>query len=99
MNGVTFKGLLADKYAYTMGPIFVTVTIHAVIGSEDIIDAMDLRAFGVGPRTWLDVLTRDFKDRVLIWLGAAILIASIALSLFGYGKFWVPEALIRLAGG
>jgi len=82
-----------------MGPIFVPVTIHAIIGSEDIIDAMDLRAFGIGPRTWLDVLTRDFKDRVLIWFGVAILVGSITLGLFGYGKFWVPEALIRLVGG
>jgi energy-coupling factor transport system permease protein len=82
-----------------MGPIFVPVTIHAIIGSEDIIDAMDLRAFGIGPRTWLDVLDRDFKDWVLIWFGVAILVGSILLSLLGYGKFWVPEALIRLAGG
>jgi energy-coupling factor transport system permease protein len=82
-----------------MGPIFVPVTIHAIIGSEDIIDAMDLRAFGIGPRTWLDVLDRDFKDRVLIWFGVAILVGSILLSLLGFGKFWVPEALIRLAGG
>jgi energy-coupling factor transport system permease protein len=82
-----------------MGPIFVPVTIHAVIGSEDIIDAMDLRAFGVGPRTWLDVLKRDFKDRLLIWLGVAILIFSILISFWGYGNFWVPEALIRWAGG
>jgi energy-coupling factor transport system permease protein len=82
-----------------MGPIFVPVTIHAIIGSEDIIDAMDLRAFGIGPRTWLDVLTRDFKDRLLIWFGIAIAIGSILLSLFGYGTFWVPDALIRMAGG
>ena len=82
-----------------MGPIFVPVTIHAIIGSEDIIDAMDLRAFGVGPRTWLDVLNRDFKDRLLIWFGVVILIASIVLAFLGYGKFWVPPALIRLAGG
>ena len=82
-----------------MGPIFVPVTIHAIIGSEDIIDAMDLRAFGVGPRTWLDVLDRDFKDRVLIWFGVVFLVGSILLGLFGYGKFWVPETLIRWAGG
>lgn len=81
-----------------MGPIFVPVTIHAIIGSEDIIDAMDLRAFGVGPRTWLEVLKRDFKDHVLIWFGVIILIASLVLGFMGYGKFWVPEALIRLAG-
>jgi energy-coupling factor transport system permease protein len=81
-----------------MGPIFVPVTIHAIIASEDIIDAMDLRAFGVGPRTWLDVLDRDSKDRLLIWFGVAILVISILLQFFGYGKFWVPEALIRLVG-
>jgi energy-coupling factor transport system permease protein len=82
-----------------MAPIFVPVTIHAIISSEDIIDAMDLRAFGVGPRTWLEVLRREFKDRVLIWLGVAILIASLVLGFIGYGKFWVPEALFRLGGG
>ena len=82
-----------------MGPIFVPVTIHAIIGSEDIIDAMDLRAFGVGPRTWLDVLNRNFRDRVLIWCGVLILMTSIALGVMGFGKFWVPEVLIKLAGG
>jgi energy-coupling factor transport system permease protein len=82
-----------------MGPIFVPVTIHAIIGSEDIIDAMDLRAFGVGPRTWLDKLERDFKDRVLIWVGVAILVGSILLSAAGYGNFWVPDAFLQLAGG
>src|SRR5687767_4071806 len=90
-------GLIAQ--VRKMGPIFVPVTIHAIIGSEDIIDAMDLRAFGIGPRTWLDVLDRDFKDRVLIWFGVAILVGSILLGLLGYGKFWVPDALIRWAGG
>jgi energy-coupling factor transport system permease protein len=82
-----------------MGPIFVPVTIHAIIASEDIIDAMDLRAFGVGPRTWLEVLKRERKDWLLIWFGVALLIGSILLSGLGYGKFWVPEALIRMAGG
>jgi len=81
-----------------MGPIFVPVVIHAIIGSEDIIDAMDLRAFGVGPRTWIDVLTRDTKDRILIWCGVAILIASVILGFMGYGKFWVPEVLMKLTG-
>ena len=80
-------------------PVFVPVTIHAIIGSEDIIDAMDLRAFGVGPRTWLQVLDRGFKDRILIWTGVAILVGSILLGAFGYGTFWVPEALLRSATG
>ncbi len=49
-----------------LGPLMVPVTIHAIIGSEDIIDAMDLRAFGVGPRTWLDQLTYHRRDRILV---------------------------------
>lgn len=82
-----------------IGPIFVPVVIHAIIGSEDIIDAMDLRAFGVGPRTWIDVLERTTRDRILIGIGLAILAISLGLSILGFGTFWVPEALIELAGG
>jgi len=93
-----FRGGLVEQVR-KMGPIFVPVVIHAIIGSEDIIDAMDLRAFGVGPRTWIDVLQRKTRDRILIWVGVVILIVSIMLGFWGYGKFWVPEALIQLAGG
>lgn len=89
------KGGLLEQVR-KMGPIFVPVTIHAIIGSEDIIDAMDLRAFGVGPRTWLDVLKREFKDRLLIWFGVALLVVSITLGLLGYGEFWVPDFFIQL---
>jgi energy-coupling factor transport system permease protein len=79
-----------------LGPIFVPVTIHAIIGSEDIIDAMDLRAFGVGPRTWLDVLNYQVRDRMLIAFGVLILLASIVIGVMGFGSFWVPEALIKM---
>jgi energy-coupling factor transport system permease protein len=82
-----------------LGPIFVPVTIHAIIGSEDIIDAMDLRAFGVGPRTWLDELNYQFRDRVLIWSGVALLFLSLVLTTVGYGGFWVPEALLHWVSG
>ncbi|MDI6769977.1 MAG: energy-coupling factor transporter transmembrane component T [Anaerolineales bacterium] len=82
-----------------LGPLMVPVTIHAIIGSEDIIDAMDLRAFGIGPRTWLQNLVYQFKDRVLIGVGLAILLFSLALSTLGLGNFWVPPQLLALAGG
>lgn len=81
-----------------LGPLMVPVTIHAIIGSEDIIDAMDLRAFGVAPRTWLDQLTYRTRDRLLIAFGALILLASLAAGLLGLGKFWVPPALLGLLG-
>jgi energy-coupling factor transport system permease protein len=81
-----------------LGPLMVPVTIHAIIGSEDIIDAMDLRAFGVGPRTWLVKLNYRIWDYALIVLGVAILIGSFAAGFAGLGKFWVPDSLVRLLG-
>lgn len=85
-------GLIAQ--VRKLGPIFVPVTIHAIIGSEDIIDAMDLRAFGIGPRTWLVELVYQKRDRILKYFGLALLVASVGFLLFGYGSFWVPPALI-----
>jgi len=58
-----------------------------------------LRAFGIGPRTWLQNLIYKFKDRVLIGVGLAILLFSLALSVLGLGNFWVPPQLLALAGG
>jgi energy-coupling factor transport system permease protein len=77
-----------------MAPLIIPVTIHAIIGSEDIIDAMDLRAFGVKPRTWLEQLVYRRRDRVLIALGVILLITSIALATLGIGDFWVPAAFL-----
>lgn len=82
-----------------LGPLMVPVTIHAIIGSEDIIDAMDLRAFGVGPRRWLDQLTYQTRDRLLIAFGVLIIVFSLAVGFVGIGKFWVPPELLRLAAG
>jgi energy-coupling factor transport system permease protein len=82
-----------------LAPLIVPVTIHAIAGSEDIIDAMDLRAFGIGPRTWMIELHLRQRDYALLVFGAVMLVLAIALSLFGYGKFWVPAFLIHLAGG
>ena len=82
-----------------LAPLVVPVTIHAIMGSEDIIDAMDLRAFGVGPRTWLDQLHYRRRDYALIALGALLLIAYASLSLFGYVRLWVPPSFLRMLGG
>lgn len=78
-----------------MAPLIVPVTIHAIIGSEDIIDAMDLRAFGVGPRTWLEELHYRLRDRILIAFGVGILVVSILMLFLGFGGFWVPPGLIQ----
>ncbi len=68
------------------------------MGSEDIIDAMDLRAFGIGPRTWLEQLRYQRRDRILIGFGIFLLAVALAVTFWGYGGFWIPEALLNLAG-
>ena len=73
-----------------LAPLIVPVTIHAIAGSDDIIDAMDLRAFGIGARTWLEQLRYRLRDRLLIACGVALFLASLSASLFGAGKFWIP---------
>ncbi len=82
-----------------LAPLIVPVTIHAIIGSEDIIDAMDLRAFGVGPRTWLEQLHYRRRDYALIAFAVLLLIGSIVITAVGIGRFWVPEWFLRMAGG
>jgi len=81
-----------------LAPLIVPVTIHAILGSEDIIDAMDLRAFGIGRRTWLEQLHYRRRDRALIAFGLLLLTLGVAASLVGYGKFWVPPFLLAAAG-
>ena len=82
-----------------LAPLLVPVTINAIVSAEDIIDAMDLRAFGIGPRTWVRKLVYRSADKALIAASVLLFAGSTALSFLGVGKLWVPEALLRLATG
>lgn len=82
-----------------LAPLMVPVTIHSIIASEDIIDAMDLRAFGTQQRTWLEQLKYKNRDYILIAFGVILLFVSMVLSLFGFGQFWIPVILLRQFGG
>lgn len=78
-------------------PLLVPVTVNAIVGAEDTIDAMDLRAFGTGKRTWLRRLAFDRTDQ-LVLIGFALLLAVITwLSISGLTRLWVPDLLINLA--
>ena len=91
-------GLIAQ--VRKLAPLIVPVTIHAIAGSEDIIDAMDLRAFGIGPRTWLQQLHYRPRDSVLIAFAVLLLLASLTLSLFGgYGQLWIADWMLAWARG
>jgi energy-coupling factor transport system permease protein len=79
-------------------PLLTPVTINAIVGAEDTIDAMDLRGFGTERRTWLRQLALDRTDRLVLIGFAAILAMITVLSFTGYTQLWVPDPLIELAG-
>ena len=78
-------------------PLLTPVTINAIVGAEDTIDAMDLRGFGTQRRTWLRQLAFGAVDRVVV-IGFAILLLVITfLSFSGLTDLWVPPLLVDLA--
>ena len=82
----------------SMVPVLTPLTVNAIAGAEDTIDAMDLRGFGTGKRTWLRHLQFDRTDRLVIAFFAAILVgATLGGFLTGSSHLWVPPFLIDLA--
>lgn len=83
-----------------MMPLMTPLTVNAIAGAEDTIDAMDLRGFGTGKRTWLRHLVLDRIDRLVI-LG--FLALAVGATVAGFTTFtsqlWTPQFLIDLAGG
>lgn len=74
-------------------PLLIPLTIGAVVGGEEISDAMDLRAFGVGPRTWVPQLKYKTADWIYIVFGVLLVAACIVLKRAGLGGLWVPPWL------
>lgn len=78
-------------------PLLTPVTINAIVGAEDTIDAMDLRGFGTERRTWLRELAMDATDKAVL-IGFAVLLLGITfLSFAGLTDLWVPPPLVDLA--
>jgi len=76
-------------------PVVVPTVVNAITGAEDTIDAMDLRAFGTGKRTWLHELRFDRTDRIVLVAFAALLIgATIAAWTTSSALLWVPPFMI-----
>ncbi|MCS7286877.1 MAG: energy-coupling factor transporter transmembrane protein EcfT [Anaerolineae bacterium] len=82
-----------------LAPLIVPVTISAIVGAEDIINAMDLRCFGLRPRTWIHELRYTPRDYALIAFSVLLLIVSTLVRvLWGIGGFWVPDWALRWFG-
>lgn len=76
-------------------PIFVPSVVNAIAGAEDTIDAMDLRSFGTGQRTWLRELRYDRVDRIVLAAFVALLVTTtIAGFTTTTSYLWVPPFLI-----
>lgn len=78
-------------------PLLTPLTMNAIVGAEDTIDAMDLRGFGTGRRTWLRQLAFDLTDRVVLLGFVTLLVVITTLSFAGLTDLWVPQLLIELA--
>ena len=62
-------------------PLVVPLTMNAIINAEDTIDAMDLRGFGTGRRTWLRELIYDRTDRIVL---AVLIVLLVAFTVLGF---------------
>jgi energy-coupling factor transport system permease protein len=90
------KGGLIAKIR-KLAPLIIPVTMQSTVTGEEVIDAMDLRAFGTAPRAWLKDLKYARRDYWILGLGVAIFITCCVLKWgFGIGGFFVPEFFTRL---
>jgi energy-coupling factor transport system permease protein len=75
-----------------LSPFIIPVVMQSTVTGEEVIDAMDLRAFGTAPRTWLKKLTYAPRDYFMLGLGFSIFIACCVLKWgFGIGDYFVPD--------
>jgi energy-coupling factor transport system permease protein len=77
-----------------LAPIFVPVTVGSIAGAEDTIDAMDLRGFGVGRRTWLRHLKFDVSDYLLIGLFVLFVVIATFLNVTGRTDHYLLPFLV-----
>jgi energy-coupling factor transport system permease protein len=78
-----------------VAPLIVPVTMNSILTGEDVVNAMDLRCFGLRPRTWIESLTYHGPDYAMIAFGILLLVGSLVLRYaFGIGDFIVPGWVI-----
>lgn len=78
-----------------MIPVLTPLTMSAITGAEDTIDAMDLRGFGTGKRTWLRELRFDRTDYLVIGAFVALFVfVTISGYVLGTSTIWVPPFIV-----
>lgn len=86
----TKGGLIAQ--IRKVAPLIVPITMNSILTGEDVVNAMDLRCFGLRPRTWIQTLQYQWFDYGVIGAGIFLLLGSLAVRfVFQVGDFWVPS--------
>ena len=85
------------KAIRNMAPLVVPITIGAIMKGEDVIDAMNLHAFGTGARSWSQELRYAPRDYAVLALCLGLLAGAVALRFTGQAGLWVPGWLLALA--
>jgi energy-coupling factor transport system permease protein len=78
-----------------LAPVFVPVTVGSLAGAEDTIDAMDLRAFGTGKRTWYRQLQMDGASWLVVGAFVAFFLVATALNVSGNSEHYLLPFLVR----
>jgi energy-coupling factor transport system permease protein len=80
-----------------LSPLIIPVVMQSTVTGEEVIDAMDLRAFGTNKRTWLRELHYARWDYILLGFGVVIFITCCVLKWgFGIGGYFVPDFFTNL---
>jgi len=78
-----------------IAPLIIPVIMSSILGGEDVINAMDLRCFGLRRRTWVETTRFRIWDYGLVVFSALLLLGSLLVRyLFHIGGFWVPACLL-----
>jgi energy-coupling factor transport system permease protein len=81
--------------ARRIAPLIVPVTMGSILTGEDVINAMDLRCFGLQKRTWISITTYRWYDYALTIFSVVMLLGSLVLRyVFQTGGFWVPAWIL-----
>jgi energy-coupling factor transport system permease protein len=81
-----------------LAPMVVPVVIGSIVGAEDIINAMELRCFGIGKRSWLAELHTRNLDRIFITLAITGFLVVTLWNIAGYFFLGGPLHLLHVQG-
>jgi energy-coupling factor transport system permease protein len=88
------KGGLFERLR-RLAPVLVPVVIQSIVDGEEIVDAMELRGFGVNARTWSRQLHYRPRDYAFIAVGLIILVTAIVFSFMSlFTDIWIPPFLV-----